>query len=210
MKRIATLGLPRQLLLLALLALILAACGGSPAVPAPAATAAAPAAAVEPAAPAVAAAPASRLDTSYDGALPQRNQLLLGALRLEDGANALTAEQSAKLLPLWQGIRATMNSGAASEAETSALLAQIEAVLTPEQIVAIGELKLTQASLQEWAKSQGLSVGTGEGAEMGAGSGKSLSPEARATRQAERGVTSSSGGTSAALVDAVIKLLGSK
>jgi hypothetical protein len=114
------------------------------------------------------------------------------------------------LFPLWQGIRATMNSGAASEAETNALLAQIEAVLTAEQVAAIGELKLTQTSLQEWAKSQGLSVGTGEGAASGAGSGQSLSPEARATRQAERGGAGASGGMAAALVDAVIKLLGSK
>ena len=45
---------------------------------------------------------------------------------------------------------------------------------------------------------------------MGAGSGQSLSPEARATRQAERGGTGSSGGMAAALVDAVIKLLESK
>jgi hypothetical protein len=209
MKRMVMLGL------LALLALTLAACGGSPA--APATSGAAPEAAVEPTASAtvgpaaaVAAAPASRLDTSYEGALPQRNQLLLGTLRLEDGNNAITKEQAVTLLPLWQGIRATMNSGAASEAETNALLAQIEAVLTAEQIAAIGELKLTQTSLQEWAKSQGLSVGTGEGAAMGGGSGQSLSPEARATRQAERGGTGPSGGMAAALVEAVIKLAESK
>ena len=83
-------------------------------------------------------------------------------------------------------------------------------MLTADQIAAIGELKLTQPALQEWAKSQGLSVGTGEGAATGGGSGQSLSPEARATRQAERGGTGSTGGMAAALVDAVIKLLESK
>jgi hypothetical protein len=209
MKRSVTLGNSRQLLLLPLLALILAACGGAPAAPAAASAAVAPAATTA-AAPALVAAPASRLDTSYEGALPQRNQLLLGALRLEDGSNAITKEQAVTLLPLWQGIRATMNSGAASEAETNALLAQIEAVLTAEQIAAIGELKLTQTSLQQWAKSQGLSVGTGEGAAMGGGGGQSLSPEARATRQAERGGSGSSGGMAAALLDAVLKLLEAK
>lgn len=203
MKRMLTLGL------LALLALTMTACGGAPAVPA--ASGAAPEAAAEPTASAVVApAAASRLDISYEGALPQRNQLLLGTLRLEDGANAVTAEQAAELLPLWQGVRATLNSGAASEAETNALLAQIEAVLTPEQISAVGEMKLTQAKLQEWAKSQGLSVGTGESAAMGGGSGQSLSPEARATRQAERGGTGPTGGMAAALVEAVIKLVESK
>lgn len=194
MKRMTT------LVFLALLALILAACGGTSAAPAAASAGAAP----------VATASASRLATSYEGALPQRNQLLLGTLRLEDGNSTVTKEQAAKLLPLWQGVRATMNSGAASEAETNALLAQIEAVLTADQIAAIGELQLTQLKLQEWAKSQGLSVGTGEGAAMGGGTGQSLSPEARATRQAERGATGTSGGMAAALVDAVIKLLESK
>ena len=196
MKRMTTLGF------LALLALILAACGGTSTAPAAASASAG-------AAP-VATASASRLATSYEGALPQRNQLLLGTLRLEDGNSAVTKEQAGKLLPLWQGVRATMNSGAASEAETNVLLAQIEAVLTVDQITAIGELQLTQIKLQEWAKSQGLSVGTGEGATMGGGSGQSLSPEARATRQAERGGVGTSGGMAAALVDAVIKLLESK
>lgn len=204
MKQTITLGL------LALLILTAAACGGSPA--------AAPAAAEAPAEPAVAqatavvlaAAPASRLDTGYEGALPQRNQLLLGTLRLEDGANAVTGEQAATLLPLWQGIRATTSTGTASEAETNALLAQIEAALTDDQIAAIAAMQLPQADLQEWGKSQGLAVGTGEGAAMGAGSGQSLSPEARATRRAEREGTGTGGGMAAALVDAVIKLLESK
>lgn len=205
MKRTITLGL------LALLVLTAAACGGSPAAPAPAtAEAAAEPAAAQAAAVVPAAAPASRLDTGYEGALPQRNQLLLGTLRLEDGDAAITAEQAAKLLPLWQGIRATMNTGTASEAETTALLAQIEAALTDDQFAAIGEMQLTQAELQEWARGAGLSVGTGEGAAMGGGSGQSLSPEARATRQAERGGTGTSGGMAAALVDAVIGLLEAK
>lgn len=204
MKQTITLGL------LALLVLIAAACGGSPVAPAAAEAAAEPAA-VQAAAVVPAAAPASRLDTGYEGALPQRNQLLLGTLRLEDSAAAaVTGEQAAKLLPLWQGIRATTSTGTASEAETNALLAQIEAALTDDQLTAIAAMQLTQTDLQEWGKSQGLSVGTGEGAAMGAGSGQSLSPEARATRRAERGGTGTSGGMSTALLDAVIELLEAK
>jgi len=203
MKQTITLGL------LALLVLIAAACGGSPVAPAAAEAAAEPAA-VQAAAVVPAAAPASRLDTGYEGALPQRNQLLLGTLRLEDSAAAVTGEQAAKLLPLWQGIRATTSTGTASEAETNALLEQIEAALTDDQLTAIAAMQLTQTDLQEWGKSQGLSVGTGEGAAMGAGSGQSLSPEARATRRAERGGTGTSGGMSTALLDAVIELLEAK
>lgn len=204
----------------ALFALSLTACSGGPA----AAPAAAPAvnaavAATAPAAPAAneaaaaaapaaaVSAPASRLDLTYANALPQRNQLLLGIVRLADGSTPISPEQAQKLLPLWQGIRATSNSGAASELETNALLGQIEAVLTADQIAAIREMKLTQTQLQEWAKSQGLAVGTGEG--MGQGEGKSLSPEARATRQAERGAAGASS-LGQALLDAAIEQLEAK
>lgn len=114
----------------------------------------------------------------------------------------MTAEQAGKLLPLWQGIRATLNSGAASDIETSALLTQIEAVLTDAQIAAIRDMKLTQTQLQEWAASQGIAAGAGDGS--GQGTGKSLSPEARATRQAEREASGASS-LSTSLLDAVIK-----
>jgi hypothetical protein len=219
MKRYTTLAV------VALFALLLAACGGAAA---PAAPAAAPvaAAATAPAssagdsagdsagapAPTTAAAAisaataASRLDLAYANALPQRNQLLLGTVGLADAGAPVTAAQAQKLLPLWQGIRATLNSGAASDAETNALLTQIEAVLTDAQITAIRDMKLTQTQLQDWAKSQGITTGAGDGS--GQGTGKSLSPEARATRQAEREASGASS-LSQTLLDAVIKQMGS-
>ena len=195
---------------------VLAGCGGAAGAPAPAPTQAAEAAPAAAAAPAVAAAPASgsttALDTTYEGALSQRNQLLLGTLMLEESDWPVAAEQARTLLPLWQGIRGTMRSGAAAQAEIDALLKQIEAAMTADQIAAIREMKLTQAELQAWAKSQGLSVGTGEGAGAGAGQGggQALSAEARATRQAERGGTGEGGGLSQALVDAVIAYVEAK
>ncbi|HSN76484.1 MAG TPA: hypothetical protein VL334_15515 [Anaerolineae bacterium] len=151
------------------------------------------------------------LDLSYENALPARNQLLLGALNLEDSQWPLSATQARALLPLWQGIRGAMNSGASAQAETDALLGQIEAGLLPEQLAAIRGWKLTQVDLQEWARDEGLEVGTGSGTGSGAGtgqpgSGQSLSAEERATRQAERG-DQERGGLSQALVDAVIVLL---
>lgn len=187
--------------LMTLVALLLAACSGATAPQAAPASASAPSGA------------ATSLDTSHPNALPIRNQLLLGTLRLDESDQPLSPAQAATLLPLWQGIRGTMNSGAAAQAETDALLKQIEAGLSTEQRVAIRGWKLTQADLQAWASSQGLTVGTGEGAGAGSGvpgSGQSLSPEARATRQAERGGTGEGGGLSKALVDAVIAHLESK
>lgn len=152
---------------------------------------------------------AAGLDLSYENALPARNQLLLGTLKLEDSQWPLSAAQARALLPLWQGIRGAMNSGASAQAETDALLQQIEAGLQPEQLAAIRGWKLTQVDLQAWARDAGLAVGTGSGGGAGTGqpgSGQSLSAEERATRQAERG-DQERGGLSQALVDAVIALL---
>jgi hypothetical protein len=152
---------------------------------------------------------AAGLDLSYENALPARNQLLLGTLKLEDSQWPLSATQARALLPLWQGVRGAMNSGASAQAETDALLQQIEAGLLPEQLAAIRGWKLTQVDLQAWARDEGLAVGTGSGGGAGTGqpgSGQSLSAEERATRQAERG-DQERGGLSQALVDAVIALL---
>jgi hypothetical protein len=102
-----------------------------------------------------------------------------------------------------------MNSGASAQAETDALLLQIEAGLLPEQLAAIRGWKLTQVDLQAWARDAGLAAGTGSGGGAGTGQpggGQGLSAEERAARQAERG-DQERGGLSQALVDAVIVLL---
>lgn len=155
------------------------------------------------------------LDTSYTNALPARNQLLLGTLKLDEGTHPLSDAQVAVLLPLWQGVRGTMNSGAAAQAESDALLKQIEAALTADQRADIRGWKLTQADLQAWATSQGISAGTGNASGGGAGSGvpgsgQTLTTEQRATRQAERGGGADAGGLSKALIDAVINALANK
>ena len=147
------------------------------------------------------------LDTSYEGALSVRNQLALGTLQLAGTPNAITSEQARTLLTLWQALRGTTQSGASAPAEVNALLGQIEGALTADQLAAIKDLKLTQTAFQQWATANGVTIGTGGGQP---GSGQSLSPEARATRQAAEGRTGSSGsggGASTAVVTAVIAYL---
>lgn len=173
-----------------ILALALAACGGA-ATPAPAA---APDVYVSP-----------NLDTTYDGALAARNQLALGTLELDGTPNVVTPQQAATLLPLWQALLSTQKSGAAAQAEVSALLTQIEGAMTAGQLAAIKAMQLTQTDLQAWAAANGISLGSGTGQP---GSGQGLSAEARATKQAAEGRTPSSAGsggaTSTAILDAVI------
>jgi len=193
-------------LIFVLTALLLAACGGADA-PAPVNSGAEETL-------------DTSLDTSYENALSVRNQLMLGTLNLEDSAQAVSAEQAAVLLPLWQGLVGITNSGVSAQAEVDAMLKHLEGAMSGEQLAAIRAMKLTQADLQAWAQSQGLGAGSGDstsptgaggGMGSGQGGGQNLSPEERAARQAERGGTGENrGGLSTALIESVISLLSLK
>jgi hypothetical protein len=127
-------------------------------------------------------------------------------MKLDGTENAVTAEQAAKLIPLYQALRGTSTSGGASQDEIAALLAQIEAAMTPAQLSAIREMKLVGADMQTWAAENGVTLGSGSGQP---GSGSGLSPEAKATKQAAEGMTGKTPGSSgsAAILDAVIGYL---
>lgn len=160
-------------------------------------------------------APAATVDTyasealpaGYDGALPVRNQLALGILELNQTASPITAEQAQLLIPLWQALRSTQESGGQATAEVNALLAQIESTLTPQQLSSIADKQLTFTDMQTWAAANGIQLGTNGGVP---GQGMGLSPEAKATKQAAEGMTSTSASgskMSSALTDAVIAAL---
>ena len=117
------------------------------------------------------------LDASYSGALDVDGQLALGTIRLEETENGVTPQQATALLPLWQALQGGTLSGSA---EANAVLKQIEGKVAPEQLEAIAAMQLTQDNLRAWAQEQGLSLG--------------ISPEERATRQAEGGGQESSPG----------------
>ncbi|MBI4787015.1 MAG: hypothetical protein HY782_08220 [Chloroflexi bacterium] len=179
------------------LAVLLAACSG------------APAAATNPLDK-----PGSRLDTSYANALNARTLLLLGAVRLEEGSGpAVTKEQAAKLIPLWQASKSLSASGTASQAEIDAVTNQILAAMTPEQIQAINAMRLTQTDMQAFNQTLGITAPSsvpsgavpGQGQVPGSvpGQGQSLSAAERATRQAEFGGT----GSSTASIDYLIGIL---
>jgi hypothetical protein len=178
-------------------ALAIAACGG----PAPA--------------PAVVGAPTGALTESYPDALNLRNQLLLGTVRLEGGANAVTAEQAGRLLPLWQAFEALTAPGSTAAAqETEALLAQIQRAMAPEQVAAIAAMRLTAADLNRYYEELGLPPPPtpAPGAtpqQPGSGAGANLSEADRQATRTARGVTGTptGGGRGAALLDNVIALL---
>jgi hypothetical protein len=146
------------------------------------------------------------LDDTYTDALSIRSQLVLGTLKLDETDLAVTPAQAAELVPLWQASRNLARSGTGATEEVNAVLEQIQAEMTPEQLAAIAGFKLTRADNQVMAQALGLSTGTGEGTGGGQGQGQNLSPEERATRQAEK-AASDTVGASEALLDRLIEVL---
>jgi len=160
---------------------------------------------------------AGGLTEDYADALSVRNQLAYGTLRLEGTANAVTAAQAAKLLPLWQALKTLAASSTSATEEVTAVQNQISAAMTPAQISAIAGLKLTNAMLQAYYVETGVSAASTPepGVTPQSGSLKDLPPEkreaAKATAQAQgTPVGGGSGSSSAkkdALFDNVIQLL---
>jgi hypothetical protein len=81
------------------------------------------------------------------GELPATTQLIVGTLKLEGTAQAVTAEQAAELLPLWQTMQVLSDSDTAADQEKEALVIQIQETMTAEQMQAITDMKLTGADL---------------------------------------------------------------
>lgn len=83
------------------------------------------------------------------------NQLVLGTLMLEETSDAVTPEQAATLLPLWQLLQ---GGTLQSDAETEALLKQIEATLSDAQRQTIADMDLTMDNIQTWAQENGIEM----------------------------------------------------
>jgi len=110
--------------LLLVLALTLAACGGASATDTAASYG------------------TSSADNAGELSLP--TQLLFGTLKLEGTDLAVDAQQASELLPLWQAYNELTRSDTAAQAEIDAVVAQIQETMTPQQVQAITDMKLTQ------------------------------------------------------------------
>ena len=136
------------------------------------------------------------LDTSYERALSVSNQLMLGTLLLEETQHAVTPEQAAALLPLWQALQ---GGGVTIQAEIDAVLKQIESAMTQEQLEAIAAMQLTQEDLRAWMEEQemggggpGPGAGGPGGDEGGRGPGGDMSD---GEREALRATMEAGGGS---------------
>ena len=155
------------------------------------------------------------INYEYEGALSNRLLLAFGTLKLAETTYPITVEQAPQMLMLWQALENLSQSGTSAEAEVNAIMSQIELLFTSEQISSINAMALTQAELQTWAQTNGITVGsgtgTGSGTGQGSGQGSGLSPEEKATKQAENSlngnVASGEGGLSSAITAALISYL---
>ena len=142
--------------------------------------------------------------TGGPGGMGGVNGLALGTLKLEDTADALTAAQAGELLPLWQIIEGGSLQG---DAETEAVLKQIEGRMTEAQLAAIEGMELTWQDIGDWMQEQGIEMPARPEGQQGGGGAfqtpggvsederaklreefQNMTQEQRATRMAEMGV----------------------
>jgi hypothetical protein len=76
--------------------------------------------------------------------MPLAMELVVGTFKLEGTDNAVTAEQAAQLIPLWQVYKDLSASSSAAQEEVDALAEQIQGTMTPQQVQTITDMKLTR------------------------------------------------------------------
>lgn len=119
------------------------------------------------------------VSSQHDRSLPMQEQILIGTFKLEGTDQAITAQQAAQLVPLWQVYKDLSSSDTAAQQEVDGLVQQIQDTMTPEQMQAITDMHLTRQDMFTVMQEQGLNFG-------GSG-GQNISPEQIATLQASRG-----------------------
>ena len=109
-------------------------------------------------------------------ALSEEMELLIGTFKLEGTDQTVSSEQAAQLLPLWQALQSLATSDTAASEEIAAVVNQIKATMTSQQIDAITAMKLTQQDVMSVMNEAGLSFNSsGASSTPNASSGSSQS-----------------------------------
>ncbi|MDD5466550.1 MAG: hypothetical protein PHS96_01970 [Anaerolineales bacterium] len=115
-------------------------------------------------------APAAAVQTSGAGAanpgggdrqVSQAMKLALGTFALEKSETPIDASQAKTLLTLWKAARSLNESETTAAQELEAVVKQIQAALTPEQVEAIEDMDLGFDDMQALAQEYGLELGGG-------------------------------------------------
>lgn len=94
--------------------------------------------------------------------LPAVTQIALGTLKLDKTANDVTADQAARLLPLWETLKLLETSDTAAKQEIDALGTQIQGTMTDQQMQAITAMNLTRQDMFAVLQTQGGGTGFGQ------------------------------------------------
>ncbi len=85
-------------------------------------------------------------------------ELIVGILKLEGTDQAVTTKQASELLPLWEVMKVLANSDTSAQAEIDAAVSQIKETLTPSQLQAIANMKLTEQDISAFEQSLNVAV----------------------------------------------------
>jgi hypothetical protein len=96
-------------------------------------------------------------------------QILIGTFKLDGTDQAVTSQQAAELLPLWQVYKDLSSSDTAAQEEIDGLVQQIQDTMTPDQMRAITDMNLTRQDMFTVMQDQGIVQGRGQGDQNGNG-----------------------------------------
>lgn len=74
--------------------------------------------------------------------LPLASALAVGTIKLDNTAQAVSADEAKQLIPLWEGLQSLMSSDTAAKAEVQGVINQIQSTMTADQVSAIKALNL--------------------------------------------------------------------
>jgi hypothetical protein len=103
--------------------------------------------------------------------LNTESKLALGTIKLENTKLAVDPKMAANLIPLWQLLFQLNSSSSSAPQEVTAVVDQIHATMTPEQINTINSMTLTQADIFSVFQQQGQANGSGTTGSGSAGPG---------------------------------------
>jgi hypothetical protein len=132
------------------------------------------------------------LSIEYSDAANVRSQLAYGTLKLTD----VTPEQAKTLIPLWQAVISLSGDMTTATEELTAIQDQITVALTKDQLKAIAEMQITNASLNEFYAHYGITLPTPvPGVTKVPGSGSGKTEEEKAAAQATAAASGQTTGT---------------
>ena len=118
--------------------------------------------------------PVGPINSNYSNGISPAQQLILGTMNLQ-GNLVVTRGEAAQLVPLWEMYQTLITSSTASPLELQATLVGVEQAMTPDQVQAIVNMKLTSQDMATILQQQGATSsargGSGTSRATGGGGG---------------------------------------